>query len=281
MCLIVVAHGVSIHPKYKTIVALNRDEFYHRPTKHLHLWKDVPILAGRDEERGGTWFGIDQRDPERWAAVTNYRGKSRQSPSTLKTIRDDDDNDSQRENTTEVENPNLPSRGDIVVNYLSSKHKETNTITTAVEYLEHLKFQKYNGFNVLLGDSTGVYYYGNRVNDATGCCFKKPLPPGIYGLCNDVLDTNWPKLKRCKEKLLHLLLSSPFNDSKKLTHHYSILPIMMDTKRPKYQDLPSTGVPLEFEKLLSAIYIDGNKDYGTRSTTSLLINHDRDRKSVV
>ena len=57
MCLILFAY--KTHPKYKLIVAANRDEFYARPTSPAHYWKDHPdILAGRDLEKMGTWMGV-------------------------------------------------------------------------------------------------------------------------------------------------------------------------------------------------------------------------------
>lgn len=62
---------------YVLVVAVNRDEFYDRPTQPLHFWQDQPdIVAGRDmmrEELGecGTWMGISRQG--RFAVLTNYR----------------------------------------------------------------------------------------------------------------------------------------------------------------------------------------------------------------
>ncbi|HWO74464.1 MAG TPA: NRDE family protein [Bacillus sp. (in: firmicutes)] len=70
MCLILFAY--RIHPKYKLIMAANRDEFYKRPTAPAHFWEDEPnILAGRDLEKRGTWMGVTKTGS--FAAVTNYR----------------------------------------------------------------------------------------------------------------------------------------------------------------------------------------------------------------
>ena len=47
MCLILFA--VDSHPRYRLVVAANRDEYYDRPTTHLAWWHDQPdLLAGRD-----------------------------------------------------------------------------------------------------------------------------------------------------------------------------------------------------------------------------------------
>ena len=46
MCLLVVAW--LSHPRYRLVVAGNRDEFHDRPSAPLGWWGDVPgVLAGR------------------------------------------------------------------------------------------------------------------------------------------------------------------------------------------------------------------------------------------
>src|SRR6266568_558423 len=57
MCLIVFAWRT--HPRYRLILAANRDEYFGRPTAPATFWDDHPgVLAGRDLEAGGTWLGI-------------------------------------------------------------------------------------------------------------------------------------------------------------------------------------------------------------------------------
>ncbi len=71
MCLVTLAF--QHHPRYPLIVVANRDEFYERPTQSAAFWADNPsILAGRDLEAGGTWFGVGRKGS--WATVTNTRG---------------------------------------------------------------------------------------------------------------------------------------------------------------------------------------------------------------
>jgi len=50
----------NTHPKYKFVIAFNRDEIIARPYKSIHYWEANPsILAGLDLPTGGSWFGIN------------------------------------------------------------------------------------------------------------------------------------------------------------------------------------------------------------------------------
>ncbi len=169
MCLITFAYNA--HPKYRFILAANRDEFYARPTTVAHWWEDQnEILGGRDLLAKGTWMAIHRSG--RFAAVTNYRD--------IQNIKSD-----------------VQSRGDLPVNFLISKKPPTDYSGKVYEI-----GSSYNGFNLITLDRgmTHVSNYGNRVNI---------LEPGIYGLSNALLDTPWPKVTKAK-KGFGQLIEKPF-----------------------------------------------------------------------
>lgn len=170
MCLIVFA--IDSHPRFRFVLAANRDEFYARPTQPLHAWPDAPqVLAGRDLEAGGTWLGVTRSG--RFAAITNVREGARR---TL----------TQR------------SRGELTRDFLLGTQAAARYAQSAYDDGAH-----YAGFNLLLGDGTEIYYCSNR-GDA-----PRALGPGVYGVSNDSLDTPWPKVVSGKAELRALLEREP------------------------------------------------------------------------
>ena len=52
-------------------IIANRDEYHERPTTKMHWWSNKAILAGKDEEAGGTWLGTNKEG--KFAAITNLK----------------------------------------------------------------------------------------------------------------------------------------------------------------------------------------------------------------
>jgi uncharacterized protein with NRDE domain len=162
VCLILLAHRT--HPRYRLIVAANRDEWFRRPTAPAAFWTDRPeVLAGRDLEQGGTWLGITRRG--RFAALTNFRDP--------RSKRDDS-----------------PSRGELVADFLSGGMPAGRHARALVA-----DAPRYNGFNLLASDGTELAYVGSRTAQAI------VVTPGIHGLSNGLLDEPWPKVRRGCERL--------------------------------------------------------------------------------
>lgn len=147
---------------------------------------------------------------------------------------------------------NAPSRGVLVRSYLCGNQSPD-------AYLEKIsrQAQLYNGFNLIAGDRHELYAYSNR-----GA--KQKLKPGIYGLSNHLLNTPWPKVTRGKKMLTAALAV------KGAELESALFALLLDRKIPADDKLPDTGIGLEWERLLSSIFI-ASPVYGTRSSTILLI----------
>jgi uncharacterized protein with NRDE domain len=234
MCLIVFAW--QAHPDYPLIVAGNRDEFYLRRSRPAAWWgQAVSLLAGQDEEAGGTWFGITRRG--RVAALTNVRAPSER-------------------------NPHAPSRGALVLAALQTPERIDQWLD------RHLhRTLLFNGFNLLAGDvmpapgtAPSLYYYSNRLDKTA-----RALEPGIYGLSNAFLDTPWPKVTRAVAQFACSVA--------RRVRVEDLLELMADRAVARDSELPATGVPLDWERVLSSVQIRAN-GYGTRCTTALTVRAD-------
>jgi uncharacterized protein with NRDE domain len=239
MCLILVAW--QSHPDFPLVIAANRDEFYARRTRPAAWWgQAVSLLAGRDEESGGTWLGINRRG--RVAMLTNVRAPLER-------------------------NPHAPSRGLLVLSALQSPGPLAQWV------LENGRgAQSFNGYNLLVGEplpvpSRGIdaqlVYTSNRNQDAAEA--PRALAPGIYGVSNALLDTPWPKVTRAVGAFACQIANRV--DSEVL------LRLMANRELARDSELPNTGVPLDWERALSAIQIRA-KGYGTRATTVITVRRD-------
>lgn len=147
-----------------------------------------------------------------------------------------------------------PSRGHLVSDYLTGS-------APPAAYLEHLKREvyQYNGFNLLVGDIQSLCYLSNRTDGV------QRLEPGIYGLSNRLLDTRWPKVHLGKERMAALITT----DSD--ISREEILCLLQSKDKPPDHQLPDTGVGIEWERVLSPMFIT-SPNYGTRCSTLLTID---------
>ena len=150
-------------------------------------------------------------------------------------------------------NGTAPSRGEIILEYLRSGLQ-------AEAFLKEftVRSERFNGFNLLLADNEHLVHYSNISHTRT------ILNPGIYGLSNQLLDTPWPKVIRAKQLLCDLLAQNGTIDREPFFH------LLTDRTRPDDTQLPNTGIGLEWERLLSPIFIH-SPTYGTRSSSLLTI----------
>lgn len=227
MCLILFSY--KLHADYQLILAANRDEFYNRPTASLNYWSGHPdVLAGRDLKGNGTWLGITRSG--RLAAITNYR-----------------------EPAAHMEN--APSRGILIRDFLTGDASPEHYLKAVSK-----KGKAYNGFNLIAGDPSGLYYYSNRATRV------RRLQPGLYGISNHLIDTAWPKIQRGKG-----LLKRQLNGREKIDIE-KIWELLADRSLPADKALPDTGVGLQWERILAPLFIS-SPDYGTRSSSIVLMEN--------
>ena len=115
----------------------------------------------------------------------------------------------------------------------------------------------YAGFNLLLGDRQGLWFYSNRDHGI------RRIEAGIYGISNGGFDEPWPKLSSGKLEL-EAMLSSGIDAGE-------LMEILTDHRVAHDHELPDTGVPLDIERMLSSRFIR-SPGYGTRACSVVLMD---------
>jgi uncharacterized protein with NRDE domain len=236
MCLLVLAWNT--HPRYRLVVAANRDEYHERPAAPLARWSPPPeVLAGRDLRAGGAWLGIDRH--RRFGVVTNFRDLVRAPPQA-------------------------PSRGGLIPRYLGGA-------SGPGDYFASLENEAagYGGFNLLLADAGSLWYASNR-----SAPFARALSPGVHGLSNEQLDTPWPKLLRVRRGFEEWLRGSGSAQSGELFElladrtPFPAAPTSAKEGLKEAHRAPELSA--EWDRILSSPFVLHEK-YGTRCSTVVAI----------
>lgn len=174
MCVLSLAWRA--HPRWRLVMAGNRDELHSRPAAPLAPW-DGPgkIIAGRDLLSGGTWAGVSEAG--RFAVVTNLRGYG--GP-----------------------NPERQSRGALVQDQLAGEGRYADATEADLG--------DFNSFNLITVGEDQTLFWSNRPETV-----NRVLEPGVYGLSNGALDEPWPKTERIKT-ILSDWLAGPATDPLRL-----------------------------------------------------------------
>jgi len=231
MCLVALAIDQS--RRFPLVVASNRDEFFKRPTARLGWWTPQP----------GDPAVLSGRDLEsggtwlgltaqgRLALVTNVRGGM-------------------------AIDKTAPTRGRIVTDWLAAREDTGDFwMRTAVS--------GYNGFNLLAAD----FQRGECFWASNAAAYPKRLERGTYGLSNGGLDAPWPKVEALKARVGGAMEAASTADELAA----QLFAALADRHIADDDTLPQTGVPLEWERQLSAAFIrtpDGA--YGTRCSTLVI-----------
>lgn len=155
---------------------------------------------------------------------------------------------------TNVREPGKPagarSRGHLTRDFLLGR-------ASAAEFSSGIDQHAFSGFNLLLGDGRELWYCSNRADS------PRLLPSGIYGVSNHLLDTPWPKLATSKLRFAKALTALPAEAG--------FFELLADEEIVPDSALPATGVPLEWERRLSAVFVR-SPDYGTRASTLVTVD---------
>lgn len=235
MCLI--GFAWLSHPRWQLVLAGNRDEFHGRPAAVAGWWPDAPqVFGGRDLEAGGSWLAVDRRG--RLAVVTNFRESA--------TV------------------PGPRSRGELVAGFVRGDADIDDWAAGIAA-----RPADWSGFNLLLFDLGGgsaradaprARYVSNRLAGEPAA-----IEPGVHGLSNHLLNSDWPKVRQLRERMAEALRSD--------APERPLFDALADRRPAPDDELPATGVDIERERLLSPAMIRGD-GYGTRASTLVLVGHD-------
>jgi uncharacterized protein with NRDE domain len=157
-----------------------------------------------------------------------------------------------------TEKPSLEqSRGHLIRDFLLDQAEPA-------DYADKLRRQgdKYSGFNVLLGDLSELLYVSNR-NEETVV-----VNTGSHGLSNHLLDTDWPKVHEGRARL-DALLEDEHVDPEALLELLAARNVVSGREPPGFE--LSLAPELTTRKMFLV-----SPEYGTRSSTVLLVDRDGD-----
>jgi uncharacterized protein with NRDE domain len=150
--------------------------------------------------------------------------------------------------------PDAPSRGGLVADFLRGTETPKDYSRRIVEH-----GKRCNGYNLLLGDGATLWWSSNMGGE------PRALQAGVYGVSNHLLDTPWPKVGAGKTALAQAINCLPADEA--------LFALLQDDGIHPDEHLPQTGIPLDWERLLSSAFVK-SPGYGTRSSTVLTFGAD-------
>lgn len=210
---------------YPLLIGANRDEFMQRDTRPLHWWADKPDILGGRDGEAGGTWFGMHRNG-RMATLTNVRAFP---------LKD-----------------HAPTRGALVTRWLEGQESPA-AFGEALNREGHA----YNGYNIIYGtigpNHPELWYQSNHQRPAA------PLNPGLHGLSNAQLNSSWPKVDAVRARFEPLFAEPAKTDSE------AVFEALKDPRTYPDEQLPDTGVGLERERGLSALFIE-LPGYGTRAS---------------
>ncbi|XP_033627311.1 transport and Golgi organization protein 2 homolog [Asterias rubens] len=246
MCL--TALFINPHPvsgEYKLILVFNRDEFYARPTKEAEFWQRNPnIISGQDMfvgKEGGTWLGVSRMG--RFAMLLNIL-----QPGGL--------------------NPDAKGRGSLVSDFIQGS-------MDGQTYLKDVAKESalYNGFNLITMEfrkdgEVNTNYFTNRASE-----LPEPvkIEPGVQVFSNHPVTESWPKTDYVRSEFEKIVKRVPGLNKDNLIKE---LIAMMSLDKPLITDVDISNEMLDVQKrkVLKELVFIKSSNYGTRTTTVILID---------
>ncbi|WP_245942471.1 NRDE family protein [Candidatus Colwellia aromaticivorans] len=146
---------------------------------------------------------------------------------------------------------NKQSRGELVLQALAHQDDEmTKQLAKS--------FSEYNGFNLVFGQLNKLVCFDSVSQK------KQVLNSGFHSLCNGALDDIWPKMALGQAKLADAIKDHTLDIDQ-------LFKLMNSDQQAPTQHLPKTGIPLDWEQLLSSIFIV-SPEYGTRTTNIITLD---------
>lgn len=237
MCLVALALDQS--SRFPFVLAANRDEFFDRAAARLAWW---------EPEGGGPAIlgGRDLHAGGTWLGLTAH-GRLGLVTNVRNPAKQDDA---------------APSRGGVVTQWLKGD--------AAMQMLwPRLAMSGYNGFNMLALDfAQGECFWINNTQT-----YPQRLDKGVFGLSNALLNTPWPKVQQLKQRTKAAIQGAANADGLAA----ALFEALADPATAADAQLPQTGVPMEWERLLSSAFIRSGGSanglsglYGTRCSTVII-----------
>ncbi len=220
-------------PKARLVVAANRDEFFARGAAPAAWWRTRRTFSPGATSRRA---GRGWESRERAGSPRSRTSGTRRSRRKMARLR----------------------VALSVADFLKGR-------ASAVEYVGSVRpgAGRYHGFNLLVSDGTELWSFSNVEGDPVR------LPPGIWGLSNHLIETPWPKVTAASARLEAALGEA--RGAEDLERR--LLALLEDRGVAPDGALPDTGLPLSWERALSAAFVV-LPDYGTRASTSLIVAPD-------
>lgn len=143
------------------------------------------------------------------------------------------------------------TRGDLVKRFLEG----SDTLSAYKEFLLSSS-ENYNGYNLIFMESNVLFYYSNILRKV------EKLNPGIYGLSNSTLNVRWQKVENAIIGMKKAT-GGEFIDKELLFN------TLFDETKARDEMLPNTGIPRDWEQLLSSPFIRST-NYGTRVSSVVI-----------